>query len=360
MATGTIIISTRQAERYFQNISLYLKRLYNQKTATDPLKRASLINKHLPTGAKYATGKAQKKKFTITQESLFNSLLKNKSILKSLQKYINEDNELDSSLIAPNNVEKIFKSLDGKELVSLASKDTEDLKQLLNNSDEVTVISIHRNSGKTSASKIVLTNVQLKKKLLEADIIGSKIRVFLTNTGEDIILKAFNDATVDVFTRDIRKISRDIDLITSNHIPSIEDYFIGSIVDTIPNNQLSEGTIKEERKKKYKGGKLLSMAQFSALLRRAVIDDSPHGPIGGRTTHPSILTYRTGQYANSIKIVEQNFKSNIFKFFYDPLYGVHETYIAGGKRSPSKHIRQHVVELAKQVYGIKVRADRRR
>ena len=93
-------------------------------------------------------------------------------------------------------------------------------------------------------------------------------------------------------------------------------------------------------------GRFISKAQMSALVQKAVIQRMPKGPKRGKPLSEEVLTYRTGRFAKSVQIAFLNYKTNVIKFFYDPIYQVHEP-----TRSPSELIETSIREVTQQLYG---------
>ena len=85
---------------------------------------------------------------------------------------------------------------------------------------------------------------------------------------------------------------------------------------------------------------------MSALVQKAVIQRMPKGPKRGKPLSEEVLTYRTGRFAKSVQIAFLNYKTNVIKFFYDPIYQVHEP-----TRSPSELIETSIREVTQQLYG---------
>jgi len=109
---------------------------------------------------------------------------------------------------------------------------------------------------------------------------------------------------------------------------------------------------KEQRKKKKDTQRLLSDAQFSALVRSATEKQMPIGRPGGPPLSPTRLTYRTGRFVESIR-VQQDIKKSLVRFYYMPLYSVHES-----TRSPSELIERSIRQVAQLVYKRTLNGER--
>ena len=68
--------------------------------------------------------------------------------------------------------------------------------------------------------------------------------------------------------------------------------------------------------------KFISGAQFTALVQKRMRQLMPRGPRRGPPLSPNVLTERTGEFRRST-IVAPNYRTNMIRYFYDPLYGVH-------------------------------------
>jgi hypothetical protein len=347
-----VVITNSDIDRYYFNMAKYFRALTSKSEGIDPLKRNTYLKSALPAGTKISNNTTKTpSKYFIAQQSIFNNLMKNSSFLKMLKNQVDVDEEVDSNNLPPLLLESIYRDIDGKELIKLAIKGDKDIQKIIDNSDNIPVTTVFESQGKVMHTTVTLTSDKIKEKFLEAQVAGSEIRVYLSDEGADKILAAYDKANRLLATGNITKISKAAGLVTKTHVPTVKDLFLGFISDSVPRSPLSVGKITEN-KNKYKGGKLLSEVQFSALLRKAVIDDSPKGPPRGPALSNRVLTYRTGRYANSIRVTKINFRNNQIEYFYYPVYRAHENKIASGRRAPSRHIGKHIRDLAKQVYGI--------
>jgi len=93
-------------------------------------------------------------------------------------------------------------------------------------------------------------------------------------------------------------------------------------------------------------GRFISKVQMTALVQRAVVQRMPKGPRRGPPLSDDVLTYRSGRFARSVQIALLNYKTSVIKFFYDPVYQVHEP-----TRSPSDLIESSIREVTQQLYG---------
>jgi len=95
-----------------------------------------------------------------------------------------------------------------------------------------------------------------------------------------------------------------------------------------------------------KTGRFISKVQMTALVQKAVVRRMPKGPRRGPPLSDDVLTYRSGDFARSVQITLLNYKTSVIRFFYDPVYQVHEP-----TRSPSDLIESSIREVTQQLYG---------
>jgi hypothetical protein len=90
-------------------------------------------------------------------------------------------------------------------------------------------------------------------------------------------------------------------------------------------------------------GTFLSSEYLSLLVRQKVVREMPHGPIGGKPLSHEMLTYRTGRFANSIQL-QINYKERLIRYYYNPIYYVHEV----TSRDPRKLIESNINEVVRE------------
>lgn len=102
--------------------------------------------------------------------------------------------------------------------------------------------------------------------------------------------------------------------------------------------------------------RFISSAQLSSLVRRRVKDVMPVGPVGGPAEHDDILTWRTGRFQRSIRVIV-NYRESLIRYFYNPIYMVHEE-IGRSGRSPSRLIGKSIREVTAALFSQKFRIIR--
>lgn len=100
--------------------------------------------------------------------------------------------------------------------------------------------------------------------------------------------------------------------------------------------------------------KVISDAQISALVQKEVEKRMPKGPLRGPPLSPTVLTYRTGTFVDSIKII-QDLRQNLLTYYYAPNYKIHER---KGARAPRLLIQPSIRSVVQEVYGEKFRIIR--
>jgi hypothetical protein len=109
-----------------------------------------------------------------------------------------------------------------------------------------------------------------------------------------------------------------------------------------------------EKDKKQTRGRFVSNIQMSTLIRQEVERRMPKGVPGGKPKSPTILTYRTGNFVDSINVI-QDFRNRLIKYYYSPNYLTHER---RGQRPPRFLIQASIRETVRAVYGTQFRIHR--
>jgi len=119
---------------------------------------------------------------------------------------------------------------------------------------------------------------------------------------------------------------------------------------------LGKGSITAKTKKKKAETKVnyISDVQLSALVQKEVERRMPKGPIRGEPLSPTVLTYRTGQFAESVRVMK-NIRQQLITYYYAPNYRVHEK---RGARAPRFLLQGSIRDTVKQVYGTRFRIIR--
>jgi hypothetical protein len=136
-----------------------------------------------------------------------------------------------------------------------------------------------------------------------------------------------------------------------------QDYDFG--ISYIPGSAVvSRGVVEGKQTKKVslkksntKSQKIISDAQMSLLIQKETEKRMPKGPLRGPPLSPTVLTYRTGTFVDSIKVV-QDYREKLIKYYYAPNYKIHER---RGARAPRLLLQSSIRSVVQEVYAEKFR-----
>lgn len=100
--------------------------------------------------------------------------------------------------------------------------------------------------------------------------------------------------------------------------------------------------------------KVISDTQMTALVQKEVEKRMPKGPLRGPPLSPTILTYRSGAFVDSIKVI-QDLRQSIMTYYYAPNYKIHER---KGARAPRLILQPSIRSVVQNVYARKFRIIR--
>ena len=126
------------------------------------------------------------------------------------------------------------------------------------------------------------------------------------------------------------------------------------IIPTGGSIPLVTAKVKTKKRKSSERLKTISDLQLTSLVQRETERRMPKGPKRGEPLSPTVLTYRTGQFVDSIKVV-QSIRQQLITYYYAPNYRVHEK---RGARAPRFLLQASIRETVKQVYGTRFRIIR--
>lgn len=84
----------------------------------------------------------------------------------------------------------------------------------------------------------------------------------------------------------------------------------------------------------------ISNIVLNETIKQQILSRMPKGPIGGPPLSPTVLTYRTGRFWDSIKIAV-DYRRNLVRYMYNPIYFSHEI----TPRDPRKLITGSIQEV---------------
>jgi hypothetical protein len=136
-----------------------------------------------------------------------------------------------------------------------------------------------------------------------------------------------------------------------------QDYDFG--ISYIPGSAVvSRGVVEGKQTKKVslkksntKSQKIISDAQMSLLIQKETEKRMPKGPLRGPPLSPTVLTYRTGTFVDSIKVI-QDYREKLIKYYYAPNYKIHER---RGARAPRLLLQSSIRSVVQEVYAEKFR-----
>ena len=136
-----------------------------------------------------------------------------------------------------------------------------------------------------------------------------------------------------------------------------QDYDFG--ISYIPGSAVvSRGVVEGKQTKKVslkksntESQKIISDAQMSLLIQKETEKRMPKGPLRGPPLSPTVLTYRTGTFVDSIKVI-QDYREKLIKYYYAPNYKIHER---RGARAPRLLLQSSIRSVVQEVYAEKFR-----
>jgi hypothetical protein len=131
-------------------------------------------------------------------------------------------------------------------------------------------------------------------------------------------------------------------------IKKLEQGISNQTIELINDIPTKKGTRKETPQK------FISNAQITALVQKEVEKRMPKGPLRGPPLSPTVLTYRTGTFVNSIELI-QDFRENLIKYYYAPNYKIHER---KGARAPRFLLQASIRATVQKLYSEKFRIIR--
>lgn len=151
----------------------------------------------------------------------------------------------------------------------------------------------------------------------------------------DSIIKALSEMVLNSGTKQIAEIKK---FLKDKNFEYALAYIPGSAI-------VSRGLIKS-KKKKLTTQKFISGAQVTALVQKRMGQIMPKGPLKGPPLSDRVLTERTGRFRSSVTVIP-NYKNNIMKYFYDPIY----LSLVDTQRNPDDLIEQSIREVTKSLYS---------
>jgi len=216
----------------------------------------------------------------------------------------------------------------------------------------------------TYASKITYLTVDFPTKEFNSDnfkaTVGrdKSIVLFVNDKFQAEIIDKYNTAIIEDYKQSDFKetltlsTGKKIDIIA---LPYNSTYTLGAEIENSIRTKPASGGIrvKVSTAKKTDSSTLsvISDAQLTALVQKEVEKRMPKGPLRGPPLSPTILTYRTGRFVESIKVI-QDFRQSLMTYYYAPNYKIHER---KGARAPRILLQGSIRSVVQKVYSEKFR-----
>lgn len=288
------------------------------------------------TGLSYKDGEVEEQIQDVATTRLFNRLIQAKDS-DEIKRILSSKGEANTAI--RNNIQlntqtiNLVSTVNGKVESRRIGFSWSDIK-----SNKGINLSIKKSGDDAVSLQVSFTTSVLNKAIND----GNKVLVrSLENTISNTLLQASSEILNNITDKNILEVRK---LLLSQS----SKYAVGYLTDVgvISKGVLSRKEVKEKKKKKG-FQKLVSDAQFSALVRQQTEKQMPRGPIGGPPLSPTILTYRTGRFVESIRVRQllSSTKGPIAQYYYMPIYRVHEP-----TRPPSEIIGRSIREVSKALY----------
>ena len=210
------------------------------------------------------------------------------------------------------------------------------------------------------------------------DVSSGAINVYLKSEVESMFLKELPEAAATIrLGQNIEEFDKAVEALAANNTKATFDYlgekitylvptggsipmskaYLRFATQTIVDNPFSYLSKKSNVSDHYSGNQNQSMGTFLSseylklLVVKKMVDRMPQGPVGGAPLSDTILTYRTGRFANSLNLVI-DYRKKLVKYYYNPIYYVHERTSRNPKVLIERSIREVLVARFKQQFMI--------
>ena len=163
---------------------------------------------------------------------------------------------------------------------------------------------------------------------------------------------AFAANTADQFIKGIEKLGE-----KAPNNQGVQDniqfqYFSGSVLSSRAKLKFKKIGQVNKRQSFTKG---INFLELQEIAKRRIRERMPSGPRRGPPLSNDTLTYRTGRFFNSVRIVNVDMRKRMIQYAYDPVYRVHED----TPRDPKKLVGGTIRETAIAVLGATFNVVRR-
>lgn len=246
------------------------------------------------------------------------------------------------------------------------------------------LITIFRKDSKDNKINALLISFPRSKFINDffgARLDGDSIKVFIKGAVEKEFLKQLGNATAAVeMNNDLAAFDAAVTELAQGKIPNKKfNYLTHEIEYLVPTGSsipmskaklnykgvkgprpfISRKNITEtpeefEAASNYNMGTFISAEYIRLEVLKRIVEKMPEGPVGGRPLSNSILTYRTGEFANSLEIMI-NYRTKLARYYYNPIYYVHERTSRDPRNLISNSIREVLASKFKQAFNISKR-----
>lgn len=219
----------------------------------------------------------------------------------------------------------------------------------------------------TYASKITYLTVDFPVNEFNSDnfkaTIGrdKSIVLFVNDKFQAEIINKYNSAIITEYNesdfKDTVTLStgKKIDIIA---LPYNSTYTLGAEIENSIRTKPASGGIRVRvstpKQKEVTAQSFISDAQITALVQKEVEKRMPKGPLRGPPLSPTVLTYRTGRFVESIEVI-QDFRQSLMTYYYAPNYKIHER---KGARAPRFLLQASIRATVQKLYSEKFRIIR--
>ncbi len=219
----------------------------------------------------------------------------------------------------------------------------------------------------TYASKITYLTVDFPVNEFNSDnfkaTIGrdKSIVLFVNDKFQAEIINKYNNAIITEYNesdfKDTVTLStgKKIDIIA---LPYNSTYTLGAEIENSIRTKPASGGIRVRvstpKQKEVTAQSFISDAQITALVQKEVEKRMPKGPLRGPPLSPTVLTYRTGRFVESIEVI-QDFRQSLMTYYYAPNYKIHER---KGARAPRFLLQASIRATVQKLYSEKFRIIR--
>ncbi len=274
--------------------------------------------------------------------------------LKDTSGFLNKDNSVSIRKAKKDSI-KFLSNLNERGLRKLIGDDKR-LLQDIRRGLEKTIFVVR--TGKKTASFLLLKDIAVTVNILKPRITVNKRtgKAKLQIELDKKFLKKLLSANLAITSKKATKLtlkqiktispSSIIDLAVAQLDKKIELTLIAQAPRAFLMN-VNQDLPNDRRVLRVRPDRLISSAQFTAILQQQIAKKMPHGPLIGPPLNDTILTFRSGRFVNSINIII-NFKKEIITYFYNPIYAKHRETL----RNPDDTLLEPNIRiLAKRLFG---------